>query len=364
MKRLAALLLLPALLLAGAAGAAPAAPQAVHVERLNAFLDQVEDSNAGIGSVSIFRNGHEVYARSFGQTQLAGVRYSADTKYQVASVTKMVTAILAFKLIEEGRLSLDDRLSKWFPDMPSAQAITIAHLLGHTSGLGNFAIKDGTVWVVDKVSEAAILDEIRKQGVSFAAGQDTAYSNSAYMLLRMILEKQSGRTYARMVAQDIAAPLGLKNFASAGIPQPDTFLSYAYEGDWAAIKDIDYSNVVGVGDIAGTPHDLNLLITGLFQHKILRQASLQQMIPSPGKGWGRGLAAFPYGERHFIGHGGDVLGSHSRVIYNPDDETAIAYSTNGERIPTNDFLATIVGLAYGEDVTFPTVVPTAGRQSP
>ena len=270
MKRLAALLLLPAFLLAGAAGAAPAAPQAVHAEWLNAFLDQVEDSNAGTGRVSIFRNGHEVYARSFGQKELTGVSYNADTKYQIASVTKMVTAILAFKPIEEGRLSLDDRLSTWFPDMPPAQAITIANLLERTSGLGNFAIKDSTVWVVDRVSEPAILDEIRRQGVSFAAGQDTAYSNSAYLLLRMILDKQSGRTYAEMVAED---------------------------------------------------------------------------------------AAFPYGERHFLVHGGDVLGSHSRVIYNPDDGTAIAYSTNGERIPTNDFLATIVGLA-------PTVVPAAGRQSP
>ena len=186
----------------------------------------MENSNAGIGSVSIFRDGQEVYARSFGQKQLVGVSYSADTKYQIASVTKMVTAILTFKLIEQGRLSLDDRLSEWFPDMPSAQAITIANLLEHSSGLGNYAIKDGAVWVVDKVSEPAILEEIRKQGVSFAPGQGTAYSNSAYLLLRMILEKVSARRYAEMVAQDIADPLGLRNFVSDGTPQPDTFLSY------------------------------------------------------------------------------------------------------------------------------------------
>ncbi|AWH46475.1 serine hydrolase domain-containing protein [Stenotrophomonas sp. ZAC14A_NAIMI4_1] len=355
MSRLAALLLLPTLLLSSAINAAPAAPQGMRAERLDAFLSQMEDSNAGIGSVSIFRNGEEVYARRFGQKQLAGVSYNADTKYQIASVTKMVTAILAFKLIEEGRLSLDDTLSQWFPDLPSAQAITVGNLLGHTSGLGNFAIKDGTVWVVDKVSEPAILDEIRTQGISFAPGQGTAYSNSAYLLLRMILEKVSGRSYAEMVAQDIAAPLGLRNFVSAGVPQPDTFLSYTYAGKWTPIKDIDYANVVGVGDIAGTPHDLNLLITGLFQQRLLRSMSLQQMIPATGEGWGRGLAAFPYGQRRFLGHGGDVLGSHSRVIYNPQDGTAIAYSTNGERIPTNDVLATLVGIVYGENVTFPTV---------
>lgn len=353
MKRLAALLLLPVLLLSGAISAAPAASQSVHAQRIDAFLDQVEEGNAGIGSVSIFRGGQEVYARSFGQKQLAGVSYNADTKYQIASVTKMVTAILAFKMIEEGRLKLDDTLSGFFPDMPSAEAITVGNLLAHTSGLGNFAIKDGAVWVVDKVSEPAILDEIRKQGVSFAPGQDTAYSNSAYLLLRMILERASGRSYADIVAHDVATPLGLRNLVSAGAAQPNTFLSYAYAGKWSAIKEIDYSNVVGVGDIAGTPHDLNLLITGLFQHRLLSRESLQQMLPAAGNGWGKGLAAFPFGQRRFLGHGGDVLGSHSRVIYNPKDGTAIAYSTNGERIPTDEFLATIVGIVYGEDTAFP-----------
>ncbi|MGE6331625.1 serine hydrolase domain-containing protein [Stenotrophomonas sp. NPDC077659] len=349
MKNLATLLLLlPVFMLPGAVNVAPATPLDVHAERLDAFLDQVEDNNAGIGSISIFRDGQEVYARHFGQKQLGDADYTAHTKYQIASVTKMVTAILAFKLIEERRLSLDDRLSGFFPDMPSAQAITVGDLLAHTSGLGNFALKDGTVWVVDKVSEPAILDEIKRQGVSFEPGQGTAYSNSAYLLLRMILEKRSGRTYADLVGQDIAAPLGLQHFASASVPQPDTFLSYAYKGGWEPIKDIDYANVVGVGDIAGTPHDLNLLITALFQGRVLRRTSLQQMMPSAGQGWGRGLAAFSYGQHRFLGHGGDVLGSHSRVIYNPQDGTAISYSTNGERIPTNEFLAALVANVYGE----------------
>lgn len=357
MKRLAALLLLvPALLLAQAARSAPMPVVGVNEARLNAFLDEVETNNAGIGSLSIFRGGREVYGRRFGQARLPGVVHDPDSKYQVASVTKMVTAILAFRLIEQGRLRLDERLSDFSPDMPSASAITIGNLLEHSSGLGNFAIKDGAVWVVDEVSQAAILQEIRRQGVAFAPGERIAYSNSAYFLLRMILEQRYGRSFDEIVAREIAAPLGLQNFAGEGSRPANTFRSYAFSGQWAEIKDIAYTNVVGVGDIASTAQDLNMLIVGLFHGRLLRGQALAQMKPIPGHdGWGRGLAAFTYGEHHFLGHGGDVLGSHARVIYNPDDDLAIAYVTNGERVPTNAMLEAIVAIVYGGDYTLPAI---------
>ena len=354
MKILATLLLLlPAFALAQVVHSGPVPSQAVHEEKLDDFLTHVEDNNGGIGSVSIFKGGHEVYARRFGQHNLAGVAHDENSKYQVASVTKLVTAILAFKLIEDGRLSLDDSLSDFYPDMPSSQKITIRNLLEHSSGLGNFAIKDGSLWVVVRVGQNAILEEIKRQGVSFEPGERVAYSNSAYFLLRMILEKIDGRAYHEMVAQEIAAPLGLENFASIESHPINTFKSYAFAGQWGEIKDVDYSNVIGVGDIASTTYDLNALITSLFQYRILRRDTVEQMQPIVGKGWGMGLAEFTYGEDRFLGHGGDVLGSHSRVIYNPKDGLSIAYSTNGERIPTNTFLEAIVDAVYGRDVTLP-----------
>lgn len=353
MKRLACLLLLLAMpMLAHSASAAPSA-MGVNAGTLDDFLDQVENNNAGVGSVSVFRNGREVYNRSFGQNNLPPVAHDDSTRYQIASVTKMVTAILAFKLIEAGRLSLDDHLSDFFPDMPSAPQITVGHLLAHSSGLGNFAIQDGAVWVVDEVSQARILDEIRRQGTAFAPGTRVAYSNSAYLLLRMILEQRYGTDYQHIVEQQIAQPLALQHFAAAPSHAANTFKSYAYAGQWNEIKDIAYTNVIGVGDIASTTRELNVLINALFHNRLLRRESLDQMTPAVGAGWGKGLAEFPFGERRFLGHGGDVLGSHSRVIYNPADDVSIAYSTNGERIPTADFLQTLVGIVYGSGYTLP-----------
>lgn len=330
-----------------ARSAEPASPE-VHAAVLDDYLDQVEQGNGGLGSLSVFRDGREVYHRSFGQKQLPGVTANEDTRYQIASVTKMVTAMLAFRLIEQGRLSLDDTLADLHPEMPSAGQITLRQMLAHTSGLGNFAIKDGAVWIVDPLAPSAILAEIQRQGVAFAPGERVAYSNSAYYLLRTILEQTYGREYHEIVEQEIARPLHLEHFASVKANHANTFRSYAFaNGAWGEIKDVDYTNVVGVGDIASTTRDLNRLIVALFNGEIVRKETLALMTPVPGKGWGMGLAEFPYGERVFLGHAGDVIGAHSRVIYNPQDGTAIAYSTNGERIPTNAFLETVVGIVYG-----------------
>ncbi|HGM6067974.1 TPA: serine hydrolase [Stenotrophomonas maltophilia] len=85
------------------------------------------------------------------------------------------------------------------------------HLLAHSSGLGNFAIKDDAVWGVDEVSQARILDEIRSQGTAFEPGTRVAYSNSTYLLLRMILEQRYGADFQHIVEQQIAESLGLQH---------------------------------------------------------------------------------------------------------------------------------------------------------
>ncbi|WP_440222819.1 serine hydrolase domain-containing protein [Dokdonella sp. MW10] len=353
-RRIAMVLILLAAALSHAVSAAPATSRADHLQRLDDFLDHVETGNGGAGSLSIFRGDEEIYARSFGQKNLHGAVPDATSKYQIASVTKMVTAILAFRLIEAGRLRLDQPLSDFHPDMPSARTITIANLLEHSSGLGNFAIRDGAVWVVDALSRAQILGEIRRQGVAFEPGDRVAYSNSAYFLLTTIIERTDGRDYHQIVAQDIAGPLGLKNFASTLSNPNRTLGSHVFAGQWKAIKDVDYANVIGVGDIASTTRDLNALMSALFRYRLLRRDTVEEMKPVPGKGgWGKGLAEFRYGERRFLGHGGDVLGSHARLIYNLEDEVSISYATNGERIPADVFLETIVSIVYGDDVVFP-----------
>nr|WP_314491907.1 serine hydrolase domain-containing protein [uncultured Chryseobacterium sp.] len=330
--------------------------QEINLQKLNNYINYIENNNGGLGSLSIFKDGKEVYNRSFGQEKLINVDYNKDTKYQIASVTKMVTAILTLKLIEEGKLKLDTKMSDFYPEINNSQKITIKNMLEHTSGLGNFAVRDGAIWVIDKVDEKEILDEIKKQGVSFEPNEKVVYSNSAYILLRKIIEKKYGKDYNEIVQKEIVKPLRLKNFASVKSNPTNVFKSYQFKGNWNEIIDIEYTNVIGVGDIASTTEDMNIVINSLFQNKILKKETFELMKPVFGKeDWGRGLALFAFDENVFFGHNGDVLGCHSRLIYNPKDKISIAYSTNGERIPANLFVENIVDIIYNKSFTLPEI---------
>jgi D-alanyl-D-alanine carboxypeptidase len=330
--------------------------QEIVKEKIDDYLNYIEDNNGGIGSVSIYKDGQEVYNRSFGQEKLIDVTYNKDTKYQIGSVTKMITAILILELVENSKLKLDAKLSEFYPEIPNSKKITIKNLLEHTSGLGNFAIRNGAIWVMDKVSEKEIFEEIKKQGVSFEPNEKVVYSNSAYILLRMILEKKYKKEFHKIVYKKIVKPLNLKNFASVKSNSTNTFKSYTFKENWNEIKDIEFLNVIGVGDIASTTKDLNTIITSLFQYKILKKETLHLMKPTIGKEhWGRGLSLSEYGENQFLGHGGDVLGSFTRLIYSQKDKISISYATNGERIPTNIFVENLVRIIYNTEFKLPEI---------
>ena len=126
--------------------------------------------------------------------------------------------------------------------------------------------------------------------------------------------------------------------------------------DFNTIKDIEYLNVIGVEDIASTTKDVNIIITGLFQYRNLKKETVEIMKPVIGKeDWGRRLALFEYGDNIFFGHNGDVLGSHSRLVYNPKDELSISYSTNGERIPANIVMENLVDIIYSKEFNLPEI---------
>lgn len=332
--------------------------QTINTEKLNNYFNYIENNNLGVGSLSIFKNGKEVYARSFGQKNISHLVYNKDTRYQVGSVTKMITATLIFKLIEENKLNLNDKLSQFYPEIPNSDKISIKNLLEHTSGLGSYVVKDGEVWVTEKVTDKQIMDLIIQQGKTFEPGEKVAYSNSAYYLLTKILEEKYEKPFNKIIKKEIIKTLHLKNLTSFTSNQKNVFLPYHYDNNsWKILeKDINFLNVIGVGDVSATPYDLNVFINNLFHNKIIKKESLQQMQPILGKeDWGRGIALWDFDGILFYGHGGDTLGSHAILIYNKEADISIAYDTNGERINKDDFIKNIVYLLYNKEFKLPEI---------
>ncbi|SEG13872.1 serine hydrolase domain-containing protein [Sphingobacterium lactis] len=330
--------------------------QKIELQKIDSFVNYIEQNNRGIGSISIFNDGREIYNRSFGQSKLLDIQYNADTKYQIGSITKLVTATLIFKLIEDGKLRLDDPISKFYPNIPNSNDIKIKNLMNHSSGLGDFLEKkDNTSWLTEKVSQDEIFDEIVSQGVLFQPNEKTEYSNTGYFLLARIVEKLYDDDYATIVAEKIANPLNLKNFASLTPSTSNIFPSYEYTDKWEKVKDLEFSNVIGIGDIVSTAKDLNTFLYNLSHYKILQKESIEKMKPNLERDeeFGMGLMAIPFYEHVSFGHVGDTYGTHSIVSYNENDHLGFSFAYNGERVPHNDILIGILSIIYGKNYKYP-----------
>ena len=158
------------------------------------------------------------------------------------------------------------------------------------------------------------------------------------------------------VSEEVIKPRRLKNLTSFKPDKKNVFLPYRYnDNPWSPLeKDLDFLNVIGVGDIAATSYDLNIFVNSLFHKNILKKETLPLMETVIGKEvLGRRIAVWDFDGTIFYGHGGDTLGSHAVLIYNKEADISIAYNTNGERIKKEDFIKNIVNLLYHKEVRLP-----------
>ncbi|WP_300662409.1 serine hydrolase domain-containing protein [Fluviicola sp.] len=332
--------------------------QNLHIDQVDSFIGLLENNNRCIGSLIISKNGKELYHRDFGQAAVPKLKHDQHTKYQIGSITKTYTAVLIFQLIESGRLSLDDKLEKFFPEMPGASEITLKQMLNHTSGLGDYVWNEKDPnWLLKKVSEQQILDEIKRQGLAFKPGEKQEYSNSAYYLLANIAEKVYQKNYGILIQEQICQPLGLKNTASILTKPENVYLPYVYQtnGKWVKMPDFYFPNTKGVGDIVATPEDLLLFIQALFRYEIVKKETVEIMKPvlDPDEYFGRGLMQIPMRTQMLYGHGGDTKGTHSVLGYNEKDSVSIVLAINGERFTRNQLILGVLSIMYEEPFEFP-----------
>lgn len=332
--------------------------KAINTQKIDDFLDYMVKNNQEIGSISIFRNGASIYKRDFGQNLLPGnAHYDQNTGYQIGSISKLMTAVMLFQLIEKGQLSLTDPLSKFYPEIPNAKNITLQTMLNHTSGLGDYvgqSIENN--WLFGKaVGDKAIIEAIKKEGVSFKPGEKFSYSNSAYFLLSRILEKIYNKPYNEILKENISAKASMPDTFSVLDNPKNIFKSYALKnGNWAEVKEFDFHNCIGLGDITSTPEDLNIFINALFNGKFIKKETLDMMISNKKeKAFGPGIMKIPFYDIISYGHGGTTAGSHSIVSYEPTDQLSYAVTINGRNFPQNSFYIGILNLIYGRDYQYP-----------
>ena len=204
-KTLFTILLMLALVTAGRA-------QTLDKAKLDQLFDRLLEKNKGMGSLTLVKDGNVVYSCSFGYRQINGSEkkpLTAETKYRIASITKMFTAVMIFQLAEEKKLRLADTLDKFFPQIPNAARITIGQILTHRSGIHDIEA-DGSFAKQPRTREEVVA-RIAQGQPDFEPDAMHRYSNAGYILLGYIVEKAGGKPYQEALKERITSKTGLKD---------------------------------------------------------------------------------------------------------------------------------------------------------
>ena len=291
-------------------------------------------------SVAVVRGNETIVERSYGFADLQlDVATPARAVYEIGSVTKQFTAAAILLLAEEGKLSLDDELTKFLTDYPTqGHRITLRHLLNHTSGIKGYTeLAEFGEFMVLKKPKQELVKLFSSKPFDFAPGEDLIYNNSAYFLLGLIIEQVSGSSYADFVKARLFDKVGMSDssYCSERVIQKNKVQGYDTSNGTLVLKGfIDHSWPYSAGSLCSTAHDLVLWNRALHGGKVLTPASYRAMT-TPGTlndgaeiRYAMGVGVLNTSGRRLIGHGGGINGFLSHAEYYPSDDLTVVVLFN------------------------------------
>ena len=359
-------------------------------EALQGLLDQQVAEQGLLGmAMSVRMTDGAIIHKVSGFTDPEGLdAWSSESLTGIGSITKTFTAVLIMQLVEEGKISLDDTVDAWFPDLSRSDDISIRMLLSHTSGIANYITGENVMsgkwnqkWSPsDLVNEAISLGFVAEPG-----SEDAHYSNTAYIMLGMIIEAITENTWSDELSARILEPLGMYDttFLSAdgvldrmigGYGKTDEGFANAKHEAWYPHP----STVWSAGEIVTTVSDLTLFASALFDGDLVSRESLGIMATplghedASGRDWGLGGAVITEGDMVAFGMGGDIPGFHAFFIGVLDTEfvVAAACNTQGGDVITPSLgalqyiMGAVVGSAEQSAAVTPPIVDADGNVIP
>lgn len=325
------------LLFSGSAQAnAPSASEvAAFAEPLLAKSYAVDGPGAAVlvarGDQLLFRG-----ARGMASLEL-GVPLSPDHVFRIGSVTKQFGGAAVLRLAEEGKLSLDDPLSKFLPDYPNGAAISVRQLLNHTSGVKSYTDIEGVMDgpIRRDLDTASLVASFKDLPADFAPGTDWAYNNSGYVLVGAVIEAASGQAWHQYLEQALLAPLGLGQTRYGADNLLVHGMTQGYVGSDTKAVPAPFLSMTQphiAGALISTVDDLWRWNQALHNGKVLTPASYQAMITPEAAAvearYGLGLVAGSVRGRPQLSHGGGIFGFSTHLLYVPEQQLSVVVLQN------------------------------------
>jgi CubicO group peptidase (beta-lactamase class C family) len=318
-------------------------------KKVDAFLSQWDKNDMPGGAVGVVMDGKLVYKRGFGMANLEyDVPNTPLTLFNLASASKPFTAMSIALLAQQGKLSLDDDIRKYLPEIPKYdETVTIRHLLHHTSGIREYQalVFFGGLTPDNALSDKTVLNMLaRQKNLSFAPGTKHQYSNSNYHLLGIIVSRVSGKSLRVFAEENIFKPLGMKNtmfFDNRFEVVKNRAAGYRVNPDKSIRARASLFDLVGGGGILTTVEDLYLWAQNFYEPKVGGKV-LIQLLTTPGTltsgekiDYAFGVWRQEYKGLPIIKHSGNMTGFRAQIVSFPEQKfTVIALSNNSAVFPS------------------------------
>jgi D-alanyl-D-alanine carboxypeptidase len=310
-------------------------------EKIDAAVNQILSSTkVPSASIAIVKDGHIAYLQAYGQARLSpAMDATPQMQYSIGSISKQFTAAAVLLLAQEGKLTLDDPVAKYLPELTRAREVTIRMLLSHTSGYQDYWPEDYVMTSMMVPTTAQhILDVWAKRPLDFDPGTRWQYSNTNYVIAGRIVEQVSGVPLIDLLEKRIFLPLGMENVYDADASRLPATDPTGYErhalGPPRPSPQEGTGWMFAAGELAMPAHDLALWDISLIDRSLLSPASYAQMFTpvllknGDSTGYGLGVFLKKHDGHAMVEHSGEVSGFVSENVIYPGDRAAVVVLTN------------------------------------
>jgi D-alanyl-D-alanine carboxypeptidase len=312
-------------------------------------------TGAPSASIAVVKDGKIVYTHAYGNARIdPPMAATPEMRYSIGSISKQFTSAAILMMAEEGKLSLDDKLVRWFPDLTRANEVTIRQLLSMTSGYQDFWPQDYVMpRMLEPVTGQEILNEWAKKPLDFDPGTKWQYSNTNYVIAGMLVEKVAGVPLLQLLQQRVFLPLQMNtvfntDLAPLAASQPMRYLRYSIGPLREAPKE-GRGWMFAAGELAMTAHDLALWDISIIDQTVLKPASYKELENEVklnngvGTRYALGVNVGMSDGRRFITHGGEVSGFTATNTVYPDDRAAVVVQVNLDATGASSQIASRIG---------------------
>ena len=329
-------------------------------DKLDALIDAYAKLYKFNGSALVAKNGVILLNKGYGYRNATDkVANNEQTIFQLGSVTKQFTSAVILKLQEEKKLSVSDKLSKYFPGYPKGDSITIEQLLTHTSGIYNYT-NDGK-FMANEVTKSAnremMMALFKDKPLDFSPGSSWSYSNSGYSLLGYIIEAVSKKSYEQAVRKYIFTPLKMTHsgFDFTHLKSNEKAIGYFKLNDKEKVEApiVDSSVSFSAGAIYSTIGDLYLWHKALQKNSILSREQQEKAYTPVKNRYGYGWSIDSIEGKRRVSHGGGIHGFITTIARVPEDDICIVLLSNASNTTVGEISKSIFAILYGKEYELP-----------